>query len=289
MVESLRQQTADAKRVEALHQFRRSLLERYTKCLASPTLPRLVSSVIKDAQSLGVWQPPEDPHDHNNKLLELTPSAPILNYGGFSYRPETREVETPSGERVELTPQESRIFHIFMEAPNRTIPSRILVKGLFDNATEDDMQNLRVLIGYLRGKIGDSKVDAGKRWQFRYINAVHAQGYRFSVEGATVPDITPIIQQVDTINDQSEKSDEVGVPAGVTPSGKSQYGVLEPYISFLNTRDPGSGGFVELDEGEKLKDVKRRLTTAAEVVGKPVSYLKSPKGAIIFQVNKPQV
>lgn len=276
MVESLRHLTPDTRRVESFDQFRRAVLERYVKCLDDPTLPQIISSVIKDAQALGLWQPPESPDEHNQKLLEIEPTAPVLSYGGFRYYPETRKVDTPSAKDIQLSPQEGRLFHVFMEMPNRTIPHKILAKVMWQGGfiKEECAQDIRVFIAYLRKKIGDAGIGIGRNKRFKYIRTISSYGYRLSVEGAADPE--------DTSKAQNNNSDKPSVDGEIN-------GLMKPYFDFLSARGLGNVWTqVTPEDGEDLKDVKRRLTTAAEIVGKSVRYLRSPKGTIVFQAVEPQ-
>jgi len=59
---------------------------------------------------------------------------------------------------------------------------------------------------------------------------------------------------------------------------------LTPYIEYLRTIAPGFAGDVELLPGENKPTIKRRVTMAANRLGKTIKYLRSGENELIFEV-----
>ncbi len=59
---------------------------------------------------------------------------------------------------------------------------------------------------------------------------------------------------------------------------------LTPYIDYLRTIRPGYAGDVQLNPGENKPTIKRRITMAANRLGKKIQYLRSGESELIFEV-----
>lgn len=60
---------------------------------------------------------------------------------------------------------------------------------------------------------------------------------------------------------------------------------LSAYATYVNALAPGEWGVVTLEEGEKQRTIKRRLTVAAKHQGKEMRYRKDGEGRIVFEVR----
>ena len=72
------------------------------------------------------------------------------------------------------------------------------------------------------------------------------------------------------------------------PTREPKPEILAPYREFLSKKEVGEGGEVEPTGEETVRAVKRRLTVAAQQLGKTIKYRKSPEGKIIFEVVEPK-
>jgi|DewCreStandDraft_1066081.scaffolds.fasta_scaffold04096_5 hypothetical protein len=59
---------------------------------------------------------------------------------------------------------------------------------------------------------------------------------------------------------------------------------LSKYVEFLSALQPGEWGEVKLEPGEKKPTVKRRLTIAANRLGKKLRYRRTDPQTILFEV-----
>jgi len=60
---------------------------------------------------------------------------------------------------------------------------------------------------------------------------------------------------------------------------------LTPYVDYIRTIRPGYAGDVELNPGENKPTIKRRITMAANRIGRTVKYLRSGESELIFEVQ----
>jgi len=60
---------------------------------------------------------------------------------------------------------------------------------------------------------------------------------------------------------------------------------LTPYVDYIRTIRPGYAGDVELNLGENKPTIKRRITMAANRIGRTVKYLRSGESELIFEVQ----
>lgn len=60
---------------------------------------------------------------------------------------------------------------------------------------------------------------------------------------------------------------------------------LSEYIKVLQEMQSGQMGEAILEEGEKKRTIKRRLTIAAGKLSKELRYLKSDEGSIVYEVK----
>ncbi len=61
--------------------------------------------------------------------------------------------------------------------------------------------------------------------------------------------------------------------------------ITREYVGFINELGAGQSGVLELDEGETVTTVKRRLTTAAKAARKRVSFDRVHDNTIYFSVK----
>jgi hypothetical protein len=59
---------------------------------------------------------------------------------------------------------------------------------------------------------------------------------------------------------------------------------LSEYRQFLENLAPGEGGEVALSTTERRQTVKRRLTAAAQSLGKQLRYRRSPADIVQFEI-----
>jgi two-component system KDP operon response regulator KdpE len=84
-----------------------------------------------------------------------TPPAPVrIRIGDLEIDRGLRQVAR-QGRRVRLTPTEFRLLEVLAEEPGRVVPTRELLTRVWGEAYVDDLQYVRVYIGYLRAKLGD--------------------------------------------------------------------------------------------------------------------------------------
>jgi hypothetical protein len=60
---------------------------------------------------------------------------------------------------------------------------------------------------------------------------------------------------------------------------------LTPYLDYLRTIRPGYAGEVELTQNESKPTIKRRITMAANRLGKNIKYLRSGESQLVFEVS----
>ncbi|MBX6773029.1 MAG: hypothetical protein IRY83_14970, partial [Chloroflexi bacterium] len=63
---------------------------------------------------------------------------------------------------------------------------------------------------------------------------------------------------------------------------------LTPYLEYLQNIKPGYAGDLEILPGEKKSTIKRRVTMAANRLGKTIRYLRSGENELIFEVVSEQ-
>lgn len=68
-------------------------------------------------------------------------------------------------------------------------------------------------------------------------------------------------------------------------SVKSSRVDLGPYLHYLQDVKVGYAGEVELLSGESKPTIKRRVTMAANRLGKQIKYLRSPENRLTFEVS----
>jgi hypothetical protein len=59
---------------------------------------------------------------------------------------------------------------------------------------------------------------------------------------------------------------------------------LAPYIDYLRTIQSGYAGDLQLMPNENKPTIKRRVTMAANRIGKSVKYLRSGENQLVFEV-----
>ena len=59
---------------------------------------------------------------------------------------------------------------------------------------------------------------------------------------------------------------------------------LMPYIEYMNQIRPGYAGDLQLTTGENKPTIKRRVTMAANRLGKTVKYLRSGENELVFEI-----
>jgi hypothetical protein len=59
---------------------------------------------------------------------------------------------------------------------------------------------------------------------------------------------------------------------------------LTPYIDYIRTIQSGYAGDLQLQSNENKPTIKRRITMAANRLGKSVKYLRSGENELLFEV-----
>ncbi len=88
-----------------------------------------------------------------------------------------------------------------------------------------------------------------------------------------MPDFRPVLSPEELARRRSAKTTRVD---------------LTPYIDYLRTIRPGYAGDLQLLAGENKPTIKRRVTMAANRIGKTVRYLRSGENQLIFEVVSDQ-
>jgi hypothetical protein len=60
---------------------------------------------------------------------------------------------------------------------------------------------------------------------------------------------------------------------------------LTTYMEYLRTIQPGFAGEIQLSSSENKPTIKRRVTLAANRLGKPIKYLRSGEHQLVFEVQ----
>lgn len=60
---------------------------------------------------------------------------------------------------------------------------------------------------------------------------------------------------------------------------------LTPYLDYIRTIQPGYAGDLQLHSNENKPTIKRRITMAANRLGKSVKYLRSGENELLFEVQ----
>jgi hypothetical protein len=60
---------------------------------------------------------------------------------------------------------------------------------------------------------------------------------------------------------------------------------LTPYIDYLRTIQPGYAGDLQLFPNENKPTIKRRVTMAANRIGRSVKYLRSGENQLVFEMQ----
>lgn len=107
------------------------------------------------------------------------PLTPILAIGDVVLDPVAREVRI-RGERVRLTAGEYRLLEALMRQAGAVLPHRVLLRQMWDDGYEGDIQSLKVFVRRLRQKLGDDPARP------RYIHNEWGVGYRFASPHDTV-------------------------------------------------------------------------------------------------------
>jgi two-component system KDP operon response regulator KdpE len=104
------------------------------------------------------------------------PETAPLGVGEFHIDFEDRRVRV-SGQAVRLTPKEFDLFVYMARHPNRVLPHRTLLRGVWGEASEDQPEYLRVFMGQLRKKLESDPSNP------RYLVTEPWIGYRFNPTG----------------------------------------------------------------------------------------------------------
>jgi two-component system KDP operon response regulator KdpE len=104
------------------------------------------------------------------------PETAALGVGEFHIDFEDRRVRV-SGQAVRLTPKEFDLFVYMARHPNRVLPHRTLLRGVWGEASEDQPEYLRVFMGQLRKKLESDPSNP------RYLVTEPWIGYRFNPTG----------------------------------------------------------------------------------------------------------
>jgi hypothetical protein len=60
---------------------------------------------------------------------------------------------------------------------------------------------------------------------------------------------------------------------------------LTPYVDYIRTIQPSYAGDLQLQSNENKPTIKRRITMAANRLGKSVKYLRSGENELIFEIQ----
>jgi len=128
--------------------------------LTRPLSPRILSRYVK-------------------MFLRRSGSVPLsvlspLQAKGFTLDPETRTVETVSGEQKNLTPLEFRLLYVLMTNPEQVIPVEMIIERVWGYSADGNRELVRGLVRRLRRKI---EPDPHEPY---YIQTHPGIGYRFS-------------------------------------------------------------------------------------------------------------
>jgi hypothetical protein len=88
-------------------------------------------------------------------------------------------------------------------------------------------------------------------------------------EDIRMPNFMPVISPEELTKRRSAKATRVD---------------LTPYLDYLRTISPGSAGELQLYSSENKPTIKRRLTMAANRLGKVIKYLRSGENQLVFEV-----
>lgn len=109
------------------------------------------------------------------RTVENTDQKLCLHVGDFIIDADAHTVVV-RGQTTHLTPKEFDLLLLFARAPRRVLTHKVLLRGVWGRAGDDQPDYLRVLIAQLRKKIEPSD---GRR----YIISEPWVGYRFDPEG----------------------------------------------------------------------------------------------------------
>ncbi len=112
---------------------------------------------------------------HLRKTETRTPAAPQISVGDFVIDTDAHTV-TVAGNPVHLTPKEFDLLVLFSRHPERALTHKVLLRGVWGPAGEDQPEYLRVLVAQLRKKVEDAAAP-------RYIVSEPWVGYRFHPAG----------------------------------------------------------------------------------------------------------
>jgi len=113
---------------------------------------------------------------HLRRSAEPEPEPGRLQVGHFTLDP-AAHAACLSGHALHLTPKEFDLLALFLRNPDRVMTHKVLLRGIWGPAGEDQPEYLRVLVGQLRKKLDG----AGQR----YIQSEPWIGYRLRPEGQT--------------------------------------------------------------------------------------------------------
>ena len=109
------------------------------------------------------------------RSIAVEPAQTYLEAGDFVIDADAHTVFV-RGQTVHLTPKEFDLLLLFARSPGRVLTHKVLLRGIWGPAGDDQPEYLRVLIAGLRKKIekGDGK---------KYIHSEPWVGYRFQPDG----------------------------------------------------------------------------------------------------------
>jgi two-component system, OmpR family, response regulator len=96
---------------------------------------------------------------------------PVLVVGDLSLDPASLEV-TRAGRKIDLTPKEFALLHLFMRRPGQVLSRRTILEAVWDFNYETGSNVVDVYVGYLRAKVD-------RPFGRRSIESVRGVGYRF--------------------------------------------------------------------------------------------------------------
>jgi hypothetical protein len=93
------------------------------------------------------------------------------------------------------------------------------------------------------------------------------------------PDLPPVSRSVGPVVQQ-----EATLSTATIATFSSAADITE-YVDFLQDLQPGEGGELKLQDGDKVRVVKRRLSTAATRLQKKIHWRPLRNGALQFEVR----
>lgn len=112
---------------------------------------------------------------HLRKTPAITPMSPLVAIGDFVIDTDAHMVAV-AGVTVHLTPKEFDLLVLFARNPERALTHKVLLRGVWGRAGEDQPDYLRVLVAQLRKKVEGGSIP-------RYIVSEPWVGYRFHPAG----------------------------------------------------------------------------------------------------------